>query len=268
MFGQLHLQGFDVTKNLDLLLLTEWLTKAKSKLLENVKVRAQPEVPSPRVCPNWGGPTETPGFCLSGGPVGGKSRPRSCCVSSERLQSFCGENPGNRQNASRSQQGGRLHSVLRGHYSGVDALGCFWWPIYALAVAGVVFLLLSSPTKCWRVQKSAPRWPLRFSRFVSRSCWASCRGEGRVWTPTTPPFLRLCAWVLSLSCRYFDEQTEALKKKTKMDEIEMVYFLKTLNTCTKIKWVAWEFIYLCLKWPHPIRRTECWLTASNGEAYY
>lgn len=44
------------------------------------------------------------------------------------------------------------------------------------------------------------------------------------------------------TCRYFDEQTETLKKKTKMEESEMVYFLKTLKTCTEIKWVTWEFL--------------------------
>lgn len=41
MFGQLPLQDLDVRKNMDLLLLTEWVTNAKSKLLHSVKVRTQ-----------------------------------------------------------------------------------------------------------------------------------------------------------------------------------------------------------------------------------
>lgn len=35
--------------------------------------------------------------------------------------------------------------------------------------------------------------------------------------------------------RYADEQTETLKKKTKMDQTDMICFLKTLKTCTEIK---------------------------------
>lgn len=40
MFGQL-LQDLDVRENVDLLLLTEWITNAKNKLLHSVKVRTQ-----------------------------------------------------------------------------------------------------------------------------------------------------------------------------------------------------------------------------------
>ncbi|TWW72461.1 hypothetical protein D4764_16G0009580 [Takifugu flavidus] len=140
MFGPLLLQDLDVRKNVDLLLLTEWVTNAKNKLLHSVKEDFRASV-------------------------------------------------------------GRILEMDRTHVDGNNEEACIRFYVDIIQLTE-------------RLSTSAGRISSSLVSEVREICFQE---------------------LLNMLRRYKDEQMELLEKKTKMDEREMTYFLKTLKTCKEIK---------------------------------
>ncbi|XP_029684240.1 uncharacterized protein isoform X2 [Takifugu rubripes] len=140
MFGPLLLQDLDVRKNVDLLLLTEWVTNAKNKLLHRVKEDFRASV-------------------------------------------------------------GKILEMDRTHVDGNNEEAC-----------------------------------VRFYVDIIQLTEGLSTSAGNISSSLVSEVREICFQeLLNMLLGYTAEQMELLEKKTKIDEREMTYFLKTLKTCKEIK---------------------------------